>query len=103
MVPFLFHRNGRAVRNFDKAWAAATKAANCPGKIFHSLRRTAVRQMIRARIPIPLAKLWSGHTTDAVFYRYGILDTKDMGAAFDTIEKFRETERTEEKKVVSMR
>jgi integrase len=103
MVPFIFHRAGRAVSNFDKAWATATKQAGCPGKIFHSLRRTAVRQMIRAGIPIPLAKLWSGHTTDDVFYRYGILDTNDMRKAFEKKEQFRDTERTEEKKVVSMR
>jgi integrase len=104
MVPFIFHRAGRAVSNFDKAWATATEAANCPGKIFHSLRRTAVRQMIRAHIPIPLAKLWSGHTTDDVFYRYGILDTNDMRNAFVEAEKFRENERaTEEKKVISIR
>lgn len=102
LVPFLFHRNGRAVANFDKAWATATEKAGCPGKIFHSLRRTAVRQMIRAGIPIPLAKLWSGHSTDAVFYRYGILDTKDMRKAFEKVEQFRETERREETKVVSI-
>jgi integrase len=103
MVPFIFHRAGRAVANFDKAWATATEQAGCPGKIFHSLRRTAVRQMIRAGVPIPVAKLWSGHTTDEIFYRYGILDTNDMRKAFEKKEQFRETERTEEKKVVSMR
>jgi integrase len=99
MVPFIFHRSGRAVSDFTKAWATATKLAGCPGKLFHSLRRSAVRRMVRAGLSTQIARKWSGHASDEVFYRYAILDTNDMRDAFATAEKFRETE---EKKVVSI-
>ena len=42
---------GSRIRAFDKAWAAACAAAGCPGRIPHDLRRTAVRNMVRSRVP----------------------------------------------------
>jgi hypothetical protein len=59
--------------------------------------------MVRAKISTQVAKMWSGHATDEIFYRYALLDTTNMREAFEQTEQFRETERTEEKKVVSMR
>jgi integrase len=36
----------RQVKAFTKAWKNACRAAGCPGRIPHDLRRTAVRNMV---------------------------------------------------------
>jgi integrase len=51
VIPWLFHRAGRRIRNFRRAWMTACKGAGVPGKIPHDFRRTAVRNLERAGVP----------------------------------------------------
>jgi integrase len=75
--PVFFRPKGRPVETFYKAWATACEAANVAGRIFHDLRRTAARDMVRRGVPERVAMKRTGHETRDVFDRYNICDEQD--------------------------
>ena len=76
--PLIFHRGGAAVREFRKAWATACKKAALSGVRFHDLRRSAIRNLVRAGVDPAIAMRISGHRTRAVFDRYNIVSEDDL-------------------------
>ena len=77
----IFHRDEKPVGSFRKRWNRACKLADVTEKIPYDLRRTAVRNMIRAGVPESVAMSISGHKTRAIFDRYNIVSEKDLREA----------------------
>src|SRR5262249_40405539 len=93
VADLIFHRQGRTLGDFRKAWHAALAAAGfshqerdpktCKVRVvydrtFHDFRRTAARNLVRAGVREGVAMAVTGHRTRSVFDRYNITSGDDV-------------------------
>ena len=74
VIPWLFHRSGKPIRSFRRAWRTACKGAGLSNRIPHDFRRTAVRNLERAGVSRSAAMKMVGHKTQSIYARYAIAD-----------------------------
>jgi len=85
--PFVFHRQGKRIKDLRASWDRACRESGLSGKIPHDFRRSAVRNMVRVGIPERVAMMISGHRTRDVFERYNIVSEGDMKEAAEKIRR----------------
>jgi integrase len=102
VIPQVFWRevaNGRRgpkkpvpITSLLQSFKTACRNAGCPGRIPHDLRRTAVRNLVRAGIPERVAMTMSGHKTRSVFERYNVVGGTDLTDAARKLDFFERPE-----------
>jgi integrase len=105
---YVFHRGPLRIGDFRKAWYTACVGAGVgrwvklesgeqvyEGKIFHDLRRTGVRNLIRSGVPQAVAMLISGHLDARIFRRYNIVDHRDVAEAMRKVSEYEARKRAD--------
>jgi len=79
--PYVCHLKGNPFNDLQHGWNAACKRVGLEGRTFHDLRRTGIRNLVRAGVSDTVTMRISGHKTRSVFDRYNITSEEDLKEA----------------------
>ena len=101
LATHVFHRQGRPLGDFKRAWTTARIEAGLAAYLpdpttksgkrlvsevtFHDFRRTAVRNLDRSGVRRDVAKSITGHKTDIMYSRYNITSQDDLREAIEAV------------------
>ena len=94
---FIFHRNGRQIKDFREEWAKATKRAKLTGLSVHDLCRSCAVNLSRAGVEETTASKYMNRKTLAIYKQYRIVQTRDTERAGAALENYFAAEKTREK------
>ena len=80
LAEHVFHRAGRQLKSMRGPWLTACKRAGLGHRMFHSLRRSAARNMSMQGIPEKVIMAIMGHKTRVMFDRYNIVTETNQRA-----------------------
>jgi integrase len=98
----VFHRNGKPIKSFRKAFKAAAKEIGYPELLPHDMRRSAVRNFRKSGLSESDGMKLSGHRTRNVYDRYNILDDEDVIRSTNRVQDHLKKE-AENRKVVPLK
>jgi site-specific recombinase XerD len=95
--PYIFHRNGRRIKDFRAEWTKATANAKLTGLSVHDLCRSCAVNLSRAGVPETVASKYMNRKTLAIYKLYRIVDTRDTELAGEALENYLESEKNRSK------
>jgi integrase len=101
--PYVFHRNGKQIKDFRKAFKAAAKLEGLDGLVPHDMRRSGIRNFIKAGVDESEGMSISGHETNSTYKRYGIIDEGMQRTALERVHEQQQREKEEGRKVIPIR
>ncbi|PWT81413.1 MAG: hypothetical protein C5B57_10545 [Blastocatellia bacterium] len=81
----VFERDGVPVRAWRYALRDGCARAGVPHRLLHDCRRTAARNLVRARVPERVAMVLTGYKTRSLFDRYNIVNERELFKAGDQL------------------
>jgi len=109
--PFVFHRGGRQIKSIGRQWQTAAVAVGLGrindaehyvGVTPHDMRRSAIRNLVKAGIAEAVGMSISGHKTNSTYKRYGIIDEDLQRQALERAQLIQEQE-SEARKVMPIK
>ncbi|MEC7900741.1 MAG: tyrosine-type recombinase/integrase, partial [Acidobacteriota bacterium] len=83
---WVFHRDGNPIKSMKGAWKSACEKAGCPEMLMHDMRRSAVRNLVRAGVSERVSMEITGHLTRDIFDRYDIVNESDLENALGRLD-----------------
>jgi integrase len=87
----VFHKRGKPIGDFRKAWKRACRAAGVPQRTFHDLRRSFARNADRAGVSRHVAMAIAGWKGESMYQRYNIVSEADIRAAAQRYQTYVDT------------
>ena len=100
--PLVFHRNGKAIKDFRKAFKAAAKLEGLEGLVPHDMRRSGIRNFTKAGLGESEGMSISGHRTASTYRRYNIINEDLQRRSLERVQEHQKRE-IEERKVIPIK